>query len=785
MTHWITRAFAGIGCTVLSVTCAAHAVPLVGPGASPAAIVTGASATKAEQTAARELSAYLTKVTGSVFSIVSESDAAGGGTRIYVGPTAYAEQQGLDAATLGPEEWVIRTVGDSLVLVGGRPRGTLYAVYHFLEDVVGVHWWNPYEESVPTEPVLGVNALDLRGQPAFRYRDIYSMYGHDGGRFAARNRLNRDGDTPILAEYGGSMSYGPPAHCHTFYRYIPPETYFAAHPEWFSLVDGKRDANEKQLCLTNAELRAVFLDKLKTNITTSRTEAERAGQPAPSVFSVTQNDCGGMCQCPACHAIAKAEESEAGPLLDFVNHLADAIKDEYPGVCIDTLAYSMTQKPPKSIKPRDNVIIRLCDTGSNFTKPVTDPENTQFRDYLLSWSAIAKNLRVWDYAVTYAPHYGLPMPSVHTYPIDYSFYAGHNVEGVLTEHEYAILADMRDFKIWMMLKMLEDPKRDYATLVSQFLDGFYGAASGPIREYLDCLESASAAKPSHLSMDASPLQYKYLDIGFVTGASGIFDKAEQAVAGNEVLLRRVRHARLPLDRAIVVLYSRLKTQWAQAGHSADSFPLDGGTVATRCKETWYAQIDFRIPEAERGAERGAADIELKGLAQYAVNVPLPEKFHDVPPGLVFQFSAYETRNWGEALQRVQDPACESGTTNRLVLSDEDMTKYALPMRWGLYDSLNRVGTGTGILRAEDVPGPGYHWYKLGTSAITPSCYLYFFWSWIIQLDIDSIMDPDHPDLPFDIWANIKFEGPGFPHGGLDEKNAISIERVVLVKTQPK
>jgi len=34
-------------------------------------------------------------------------------------------------------------------------------------------------------------------------------------------------------------------------------------------------------------------------------------------------------------------------------------------------------------------------------------------------------------------------------------------------------------------------------------------------------------------------------------------------------------------------------------------------------------------------------------------------------------------------------------------------------------------------------------------------------------------------------ANIKFEGPGFPHGGPDEKNAINIERVVLVRTQPK
>ena len=773
----------GMGALALLLACPARAVTLAEPGAPPAVLVTDASATAPERMAAQELSTYLGKVTGSVFPIVSQSGTAAG-TRIYVGPSDYTEQQGLDPAQLGPEEWVIRTVDGNLILTGGRPRGTLYAVYHFLEDVVGVHWWNPYEEQVPAKPALSVDALDLHGQPVFRYRDIYSMYGNDGGRFAARNRLNRDGDTPILPEYGGSRSYGPPAHCHTFYRYFPPDTYFAAHPEWFSLIDGKRDANEKQLCLTNPELRAAFLEKLKAYIATSRADAERAGLPAPAVFSVTQNDCGGMCQCPACHAIAEAEESESGPLLDFVNYLADAIREAYPGVYIDTLAYSMTQKPPKSIKPRDNVIIRLCDTSSNFTKPITDPENTPFRDCLTSWSGIAKNLRIWDYAVTYPPHYGLPMPSVHTYPIDYQFYAGHHVEGVLTEHEYPILADLRDFKIWMMLKLLEDPGRDYATLVHQFLDGFYGPAGSAIHAYLEGLESAAAAKPSYLSMGASPLQYKYLDVEFLRAASGLFDQAEQTVAGDDVLLRRVRHARLPLDRAIVVLYAHLKKEWAETGHAPETFPLDGPTVAERCKASWYAQIELRIPEAEREAERGAATLELKGLAR-SMDTPLPEPFRGMASGRVIQFTPYETRNATDLPRRVQDPACENGAANRLEFSGEDMKRYAMPLRWGLYDSFNQRGTASGLLPAEAVPGPGYHWYKLGTAPITPSCYLYFFWSWIVQMDIEGAIDSDHPDQPFEIWANIQFEGPGFPHGRPDEKNAISIGRVVLVKTPPQ
>ncbi len=55
-----------------------------------------------------------------------------------------------------------------------------------------------------------LESLDLRGVPVFQYRDIYMLYGLDGGRFAARNRANREGDARITAQYGGSLDYGPP-----------------------------------------------------------------------------------------------------------------------------------------------------------------------------------------------------------------------------------------------------------------------------------------------------------------------------------------------------------------------------------------------------------------------------------------------------------------------------------------------------------------------------------------------------------------------------------------------
>jgi len=754
-------------------------------GTARATVVLAPDAEPDEQTAAREVAEYLNKVTGAEFSVRAEGEVrlfSG----VYVGPTAYAESQGVDAEELAPEEWVIRTVGPNLILCGGRPRGTLYAAYRFLEDVVGVHWWNPYRETVPSQPTLDVGDLDLTGKPVIRYRDIYMLYTYDGGRFAARNRLNRQGDAEITGEYGGGMDYGPPYHVHTFYNYVPPEEHSAAHPGWFSLIDGQRRGDgHYQLCLTNRELRDFMVQRLRGYIETSRAAAEQAGRPAPVVFSISQNDWNGQCQCAECQAIATAEESEAGPLLDFLNYIADAIAPDHPDIFIDTLAYTYTQKAPKSIRPRDNIIVRLCDTGSNFTRAITDPENTLFREHLSSWARIAKNLRVWDYAVSYAPYYGLPMASVHTYGPDYRFYAEHNVEGVFTEHEYPILADLRDLKIWMMMKLLEDPYQDYDRLVTTFTDGFYGPAAAPIREYLAKLTAASAAKVSYLSMSASPSNYRYLDLAFVTEAQGLFDQAQAAVQDDPELLQRVRHARLPLDRASVVCYSGLMREWLAAGKDPEAMPIDRDAVASRYQGTWYEQIDLRVGANERAAEKAVCDAEVAALTARRAFVPLPERFRDLPPGTAFDFTADATRNWADIV-KVVPAETESGITNRLELTDDllqlDGTgrDYALPMPWGLYDQTNQVGLVGTAIQPADVPGPGYHWYRMGRFKIVPSHYLYFFWSWIIQVDIDSVVDPGDPNAEYEVWANIAFEGPGFPHGKPGDKNAICVERAVLV-----
>jgi len=113
-------------------------VALVQEGKCNCTIIVDSNATPAERYAAEELRTHLSQITGC--DIPCKTGVVLDSPMIIVGPgSALAKvEPDLDLKTMGKEELIIRTKGPHLILAGGRPRGTLYAVYEFLEDISAV-----------------------------------------------------------------------------------------------------------------------------------------------------------------------------------------------------------------------------------------------------------------------------------------------------------------------------------------------------------------------------------------------------------------------------------------------------------------------------------------------------------------------------------------------------------------------------------------------------------------------------------------------------------------------
>jgi hypothetical protein len=512
-------------------TLALSAVTISQDGQARAIIVVAPDAPEPEQHAAKELAGFLGQITGGTFELAGQgkTDAS----CIFVGSAAAKQadkQFSIDG--LGAEGIILRTVGDDLILAGGQPRGTLYAVYTFLEDQLGCRWWSSTESAIPRKPTLSVDAINLRYVPPLEYRSAFWFDAFDGN-FAARNKCNGQSHR-LDAKQGGKHVYE--GFVHTFYPLIPPEKYFAQHPEWFSEIKGNRSTDHAQLCLTNEEMRKELVKNLKERL---------RNNPAATIASVSQNDWHGNCQCKSCAAIEQEEGSPAGLMLRFVNAIAADIEQEFPNVAVSTLAYQYTRKPPTITKPRHNVIVQLCSIECSFCKPLADERNKAFRDDIIGWSKICDRLYIWDYTTNFR-HHIMPHPNLRVLGPNVKFFADHNVKGIFEQGAYTTNgAEMAELRAWVLAKLLWDPTRDGEKLTNEFIDGYYGPAASEIKAYLEITHDAVEQSGDWLGCFETHTA-KFLSFDTLSRGWQRLKAAEAAVQNDPALQFRVQVVQLPV-----------------------------------------------------------------------------------------------------------------------------------------------------------------------------------------------------------------------------------------------
>jgi hypothetical protein len=526
-------------------------------GKAAAKIVLAAGAGETEKWAADELAFFLHLSTGCAIPVVS--DPIPYQNRLLVGEgAARLAGSGFDAKSLQPEEIIVQTEGHDLILAGGSPRGTLYAVYTFLEDAIGCRWWTQAVWNVPRKPSLAVGPISIRYAPPLEYREPFWFVAFDPF-WAARNKVNgikAGGDD----RRGGRHVYE--GFVHTFYPLIPPDRYFASHPEWFSEIDGKRTFANAQLCLTNEEMRQELVKNLTTRL---------RDNPSATIASVSQNDCYGPCTCPRCRAVDEEEGSPSGSLLRFVNAVAADIEAEFPHITIDTLAYQYTRKPPRITRPRPNVIIRLCSIECSFSRPLDDPRNKSFLEDLEGWSKIADRLFIWDYTTDFS-HYIQPHPNYGVLGPNVRLFVKNNVRGIFEQGAYQSWgSEMAEMRAWILAKLLWNPALDAGRLRQEFLNGYYGPIAGQIFEYLALLERAVLESGDHLGC-FSPTDARFLSLETMLDAWDILKKAEVKIAKNAEFVRRIKRVQMPVAYVALVSWDGflkeaqergLKWPWAQ------------------------------------------------------------------------------------------------------------------------------------------------------------------------------------------------------------------------------
>ena len=436
--------------------------------------------TPAEQTAAAELESYLSQKGVAVDGV--------GGFPITI---AINESLGDDAfrvsAAVGDGK------GESLLIEGGNGRGVLYGVYRFLEEYADVRFFTPELEVCEAGPVSFSDGILIDYTPTFELRQTdWYRWAPDEERFlfATKSGVNiiSGWNHSWGEELGTSLTYAPNMFVHTIGK--------------LAELDTPYPATAPNPCLTDE---AVYQTVLKN------VRAVLAENPTARILSVSQNDNEKHCSCDNCKAIENEEGSASGPLIRFVNRIAEAIAEEYPDVTIDTLAYKYTQKAPKVTKPADNVCIRLCTITCHFNHPLDTTACSTCQAFckdLVAWSEICDNIYVWDYTTNYS-YYLATFPNFHVLRENMKFFAEHNVKGVYEQgNASGPSGEFGELRAYLIGKLLMDPymtKSEYYAHMDEFLAAYYGEGWQNIRQYINTLTQYANMSPNGMGIYSYPM----------------------------------------------------------------------------------------------------------------------------------------------------------------------------------------------------------------------------------------------------------------------------------------
>ena len=399
--------------------------------------------------AAEELTKYLQKKGVSVFE---------GGFPISIAVDSSFEQDGYKIeASFGKNEGMT---------VKGDNTGVLYGVYNFLEKYAGIRYLTPTLELCPKGEIVIPEGLVLAHAPVMKARRL-TWFGVRDADWCVKNGINNC-DAPLTEELGGQrLNYGR-LFVHTI-NFLAESTY--PYPAYGT-----------NPCMTDPEV----LAKVIKNVRKALEE-----NPAINIVSVSQNDFEGYCHCPNCKKIEEEEGSPAGPLLRFVNAVAEDLEKDYPNLTVDTLAYKYTQKTPKITKPRHNVCIRLCSINCCFTHPLDNqecPRSKTFYEDIVNWGKICDKLHIWDYTTNF--HYYIStFANLGVIHKNMKFFAENNVVSMFPQgNGQGVSGEFGELRSYLLAKLMWNPymtDEEYYTHMDEFLKGYYGEGWKNIRTFID------------------------------------------------------------------------------------------------------------------------------------------------------------------------------------------------------------------------------------------------------------------------------------------------------------
>ena len=589
-------------------------------------VVADRRASRTVKFAAVELAKFLGEITGTKVDVLRK--ATGKKCAFLVGDKDAAKAAGLDLKKLDRDGFYIKSYKNNIILIGnddhaGHPsriaswneRGTLNAVYEFLERFGGVKFYFPGKIGtiVPEKKNWSLPSIDLADRPDSQYRRIYCI--ENKGMESDKKDFMPAGmhyhDTNRLTILRTRMSTLNIPNCHGLAYLGLIQRFAKSNPEYFALrADGGRldgtnvthpNYKDGHVCFSSPIKEVIYQDAA----------AFLQGKPASTrrvimpngksywhgqlfncpFFNIMPNDSMFPCQCEPCKKVyARGKQAVSDHVWRFKTDIAKRLqKNRIPGY-ITAMAYAEYKLIPTMEIPK-NMIIQLAITGP--WKELNAAEREKDFKLLFDWN---KKLGQKTYLWTYVNKSAARIADIPNFTPEVvgSFYkrASKYTFGAFMECEtdHWIFGFLN---YYIFGKVMWDNSTDVEKLISEHCQLMYGKGAPFMRQVYKALEKhwvkdimtnirETSAGPQAVLPSQYDLWSRIYSPAEVRRIERLFDNAEKAAAKDKSALERIRFMRKELWGKVAEgrkAYDRANSDrsvWTGSmGETAEKITIDG------------------------------------------------------------------------------------------------------------------------------------------------------------------------------------------------------------------
>ncbi|MBM3887502.1 MAG: DUF4838 domain-containing protein [Verrucomicrobia bacterium] len=461
-----------------------------------------------QRAAAEELAHYAGRIAGRKIEVVplSQFKPQAAGLTFFIGEGAASRALGKTLKPWRAEEWLLQSVPNGLALAGddgdgdpwraSTPAGTMLAVYTLLDDHLGVHWFwpGPFGERVPARPDAMVPVLNVRRTPAFEIRSVqlgYTSYhtkafGESARQWARRSRL----------AWVRSAVFG---HSWDSAFNLRTDKTLREHPDWFALVNGKRQP--PQMCTTHPEVIARMV--------------EHVVKGKQDIMNISPSDGGGFCECERCRALDvpgvlsydKKHVQLSDRIFTYANEVARRVRAANPAKGCGMFAYTYYNRPPLKIpKLEPNLYLSFVFQSAAHR----DPENLrEWRESVAGWQKLGAKMVVRE---GWGNHYYHDLPFLHYRQIIANLAEAHRLGFMAAYGEGTKNFAATAPNFWALTRMMWDPARDTTGLMREFYASAYGPVAAEMEAFFEAYNRALDANWSKRDRNVDTTSIAYANL---------------------------------------------------------------------------------------------------------------------------------------------------------------------------------------------------------------------------------------------------------------------------------